>query len=130
MIVKGKTRSAEIFTDNIEKSAMKWISELCDHSAMESVPVVQMPDIHAGNLCDVGTAYPVTIYVNPDHVGAEIGCMISMRRLSCIISPADFALLDHRIREAVPTGSDICIRNSVKSTYLLWLTNLPTKYFN
>ncbi|TGX86544.1 RtcB family protein [Muribaculum intestinale] len=109
---------------------MKWIAELCDHPAMEGVPVVQMPDVHADSLCNVGAVYPVAIYVNPDHVGAEIGCMISMRRLSCIISPADFALLDHRIREAVPTGSDICIRNSVKSTYLLWLTNLPTKYFN
>ena len=32
---------------------MKWISELCDHSAMESVPVVKMPDVHAGSLCDV-----------------------------------------------------------------------------
>lgn len=109
---------------------MKWIAELCDHPAMEGVPVVQMPDVHAGSLCNVGAVYPVAIYVNPDHVGADIGCTISMHHFSGIVTPGHFALLDHRIREAVIMGSDICVRNSVKSTNLLWLTNLPTKYFN
>ncbi len=130
MIINGQTTSAEIFTDNIEQSALDWITELCNHPAMEGVPIVQMPDVHAGSLCNVGTAYPIGTYVNPDHIGVDIGCTISMHRLSFAVNPNDFPLLDHRIREAVPTGSDICIGNSVKSTDLLWLTNLPTKYFN
>lgn len=72
-----------------------------------------MPDVHAGNSCNVGTAYPIGPYVNPDHVGVDIGCTISMHRLSAPISPEAFALLDHRIREAVPTGTDICAKNSL-----------------
>ena len=65
MIIQGKSTSAEIFTDNIEESALEWLTQLCDHPAMEGVDIVQMPDVHAGNLCNVGTAYPIGSYVNP-----------------------------------------------------------------
>lgn len=123
MIIKGKTTSAEIFTDNIEPSALDWVKELCDHPAMEGVPVVQMPDVHAGSSCNVGTAYPIGPYVNPDHIGADIGCTISMHRLSAAVSPDDFALLDHRIREAIPTGTDICQKNSLNEKELFRFLN-------
>ena len=61
IIINGKTTSAENFTDNIEKPALDWITELCDLQAMEGVPVVQIPDVHAGTACNVGTAYPIGI---------------------------------------------------------------------
>ncbi|MDE6510268.1 MAG: hypothetical protein K2K99_08760, partial [Muribaculaceae bacterium] len=77
MIIKGKTTSVEIFTDNIEQAALDWITELCDHPAMENVPIVQMPDVHAGTLCNVGTAYSIGMYLNPDHGGVDIVCTIS-----------------------------------------------------
>ena len=92
MIIKGKSTEALIFTDNIEEEAVKWIKELCDQEAMAGIPVVQMPDVHSGNGCNVGTAYPVGEYVNPDHVGGDIGCTISMHRLSSPLSGRDFAL--------------------------------------
>lgn len=123
MIIKGKNTSAEIFTDNIEESALEWLTKLCDHPAMEGVPVVQMPDVHAGNLCNVGTAYPIGMYVNPDHVGVDIGCTISMHRLSCGVNAEDFQLLDHRIREAIPTGMDICQKNSLNEKELFRFLN-------
>lgn len=113
MIIQGKTTSAEIFTDNIEDSALNWVTDLCDHPAFEGIGIVQMPDVHAGNTCNVGTAYPIGMYVNPDHVGVDIGCTISMHRLSTTVNPDDFPLLNHRIREIVPTGTDICPKNSL-----------------
>lgn len=123
MIIKGKTTSAEIFTDNIEQPAIKWVTELCDHPAMEGVPIVQMPDVHAGNKCNVGTAYPIGLYANPDHVGADIGCTISMHRLSCTVNPGDFHLLDYRIRETIPLGNEICIKNSLNEKELFRFLN-------
>ncbi|MDE6416589.1 MAG: RtcB family protein [Duncaniella sp.] len=111
MIVKGKTATAEIFTDNIEEAAMDWIIDLCDQPAMEGRRVVLMPDVHAGNGCNVGTAYAVGAYVNPDHVGGDIGCTVSMHRLSATVNPDDFPLLDHRIRECIPMGTEICDAN-------------------
>lgn len=85
---------------------------------MEGVPIVQMPDVHAGSSCNVGTAYPIGMYVNPDHVGVDIGCTISMHRLSFAVNPNDFPLLDHRIREAIPTGKEICAKNSLNEKEL------------
>lgn len=123
MIIKGKTTSAEIFTDNIEDSAMQWVTELCDHPAMAGVPIVQMPDVHAGNSCNVGTAYAIGSCVNPDHIGVDIGCTVSMHRLSAKVDPADFALLDHRIREVIPTGTDICAKNSLNEKELFRFLN-------
>ncbi|MDE5874273.1 MAG: RtcB family protein [Muribaculaceae bacterium] len=118
MIITGKSTSAEIFTENIEEEALSWLNALCDNPAMDGVPVVQMPDVHAGNLCNVGTAYPIGMYVNPDHVGVDIGCTISTHRLSCNVKPEDYALLDHRIREAIPTGIGICQKNSLNEKEL------------
>lgn len=123
MTIIGKTTTAEIFTDNIEDPALDWIKDLCDQPAMEGVPIVQMPDVHAGNNCNVGTAYPIGPYVNPDHVGVDIGCTISMHRLSANVTPGDFALLDHRIREVIPTGNDICAKNSLNEKELFRFLN-------
>ena len=123
MIITGKTTNAEIFTDNIEDAALQWVTELCDHPAFEGVPVVQMPDVHAGNSCNVGTAYPIGQYVNPDHVGVDIGCTVSMHRLSKKINPEDFELLDHRIRDIIPTGNEICTKNSLNEKELFKFLN-------
>lgn len=123
MIIDGKTTSAEIFTDNIEEAALNWVTQLCDHPAMAGTHIVQMPDVHAGNSCNVGTAYPIGAYVNPDHVGVDIGCTISMHKLSATVNPDDYALLDHRIREAVPTGKNICSKNSLNEKELFKFLN-------
>ncbi len=113
MIIQGEHSSAEIFTDNMEEAALDWVKAQCDHPAFDGVRIVQMPDVHAGNSCNVGTAYRIGTFVNPDHVGVDIGCTISMHRLSAPINSDDFSLLDHRIREVVPTGTDICAKNSL-----------------
>ena len=108
MIIEGKTTKAEIFTENIDVTAINWVKELCDHKAFSGIKIVQMPDVHAGNTCNVGTAYHIGAYLNPEHIGTDIGCTISMHRLSSPISPEDFEILDHKIREVIPTGKNIC----------------------
>lgn len=123
MIVRGKTTSAEIFTDNIEAAALEWIKDLCDHPAMLGASIVQMPDVHAGSSCNVGTAYRIGAYVNPAHVGVDIGCAVSIHRLSATVDATDFALLDHRIREAIPVGNEICSKNSLNEKELFRYLN-------
>ena len=121
--ISGKYTSAYIFTENIEAAALQWVKEQCDHPAFEGVKIVQMPDVHAGNSCNVGTAYRIGAYVNPDHVGVDIGCTISMHRLSCAVAPEVFTLLDHKIREAIPTGTEICEKNSLNEKELFRFLN-------
>ena len=86
MTISGKYAAAEIFTDNIEEAALQWVKEQCNHPAFEGIRILQMPDVHAGNSCNVGTVYKIGTYVNPDHVGVDIGCTISMHRLSSVIN--------------------------------------------
>ena len=123
MLISGKYATAEIFTENIEDAALQWVREQCDHHAFEGVRILQMPDVHAGNACNVGTVYRIGAYVNPDHVGVDIGCTISMHKLSAAMNPDDFALLDHRIRETVPTGTEICEKNSINEKNLFRFLN-------
>ena len=123
MTVTGQYTSAEIFTGNIEDAALQWVKEQCGHPAFDGVKIVQMPDVHAGNSCNVGTAYRIGAYLNPDHVGVDIGCTISMHKLSSAVTPEDFALLDHRIREAIPTGMEICKKNSLNEKELFRILN-------
>lgn len=123
MTISGKYAAAEIFTDNIEEAALQWVKEQCNHPAFEGIRILQMPDVHAGNSCNVGTVYKIGTYVNPDHVGVDIGCTISMHRLSETVNLADFPLLDHRIRETVPTGTEICGKNSINEKDLFRFLN-------
>ncbi len=118
MIIEGKITRAEIFTEDIETPALEWVRALCDHPAFAGVKIVQMPDVHAGTSCNVGTAYPIGAYVNPDHVGVDIGCTVSMHRLSVPVKKDDIALIDHRIREVIPSGADICPKNSLNEKEL------------
>ena len=123
MVISGQYTSAKIFAENIEEAALQWVQAQCDHPTFESVKIVQMPDVHAGNSCNVGTAYRIGAYVNPDHVGVDIGCTISMHRLSFLVAPEDYALLNHKIREAIPTGMEICGKNSINEKELFRFLN-------
>jgi len=123
MEIKGKYTLVTIFADYIETQAKEFIQSLCDHPAMSGIYTTQMPDVHAGNGCNVGTAYRIGTYVNPDHVGVDIGCTISMHKLSSIIASEDFALFDHRVREVIPTGMEICEKNSLNEKELFRFLN-------
>ena len=112
-IINGKNASAVIFAAEIEAEAIAFVEGLCDSPAMAGSRIAQMPDVHHGKDCNVGTVYTVGNYLNPSHIGGDIGCAVSMHGLSVPVSSDGFALLDHRIREAIPTGIEICSKNNL-----------------
>lgn len=121
--IKGKYTHAAVYAEHFEPAAREFVESLTNHPAFEGVRIVQMPDVHAGNGCNVGTAYPVRGYANPDHVGVDIGCTIAMHRLSAPLSPEQYALFDHRVREAIPTGAEICAKKGVNDKDLFKFLN-------
>ncbi len=125
--IKGQYTDAVVYTDEIEETARGFVEAMTNHPAFEGVRIAQMPDVHAGKGCNVGTAYPVQGYVNPDHVGVDIGCTISMHRLSSPLAPEQFALFDHRVREAIPTGMNICDKKAINDKELF---KFLTKEYN
>ena len=44
-----------------------------------------------GKFLQCGPAYRIGAYLNPNHVGVDIGCTISMHRLSSLVAQEDFA---------------------------------------
>lgn len=46
-----------------------------------------------------------------------------MHRLSVPANPEDFPILDHRIREAIPMGTEICAKNSLNEKELFRFLN-------
>lgn len=121
--IKGKYAEAVVYAEDFEDTALQFVEQLCDHPAMAGIRIAQMPDLHAGKGCNVGTAYPVNGYVNPDHVGVDIGCTISMHRLSKPLKPKLFELFDHRVREAIPMGIEICAKKVVNDKDLFRFLN-------
>ena len=57
--IKGKYADAVVYAEDFEDTARLFVERLCDHPAMAGIRIAQMPDVHAGKGCNVGTAYPV-----------------------------------------------------------------------
>ena len=105
--ITGKYTSAKIFTDVVEEEAISQVYEMCNHPAFKESKLRFMPDIHCGSACTIGTAAELTEFVNPAHVGGDIGCSISSVFYNKKIDKETYPLLEHRIRKVIPPGFDI-----------------------
>lgn len=103
----GKYTKAFIYADTIEDECISQVYELINHPAFKDSNVRIMPDTHTGaNIC-IGFTAPLRDYVDPNHIGVDIGCSMTSLELSKCLSPDDYANFEHKVRNAVPTGYDI-----------------------
>lgn len=103
MIIEGKYTRAVVHTDNVEDAAIKQIQEIVDSPAFDGQTVHYMPDVHAGNGCTVGFTATLGDYVNPSHIGGDIGCMVSHMVMSGPLPAEKYAEFEHKVRNAVPS---------------------------
>jgi RNA-splicing ligase RtcB len=73
-VVFGKYNFANVFTNNVEQSALEQILELCNQDAFRGELIRIMPDVHAGKGCTIGTTMTISDKVVPSMVGVDIGC--------------------------------------------------------
>ena len=102
MEIKGKYVTAIVHTDNVEQAALEQIQQIVDCPAFEGQSVHYMPDVHAGMNCTVGFTAGLGEYVNPLHIGSDIGCMVSHMVLSNMIPVEKYADFEHKVRQAIP----------------------------
>lgn len=102
MKVKGRYNKAKIFTDVIEKSALRQVRKMCDYSPFRWSKIRIMPDVHAGAGCTIGTTMTIWDKVVPNMVGVDIGCGMAVAQLK--EREIDFAALDAFIRQNIPAG--------------------------
>ena len=107
MEIKGKYTTAVVHTDNIEQEAIDQINEIVNCRAFEGQTVHYMPDVHAGMHSTVGFTSTLGDYINPQHLGGDLGCTVSMLLLEREVPENKYAEFEHRLRKEIPMGSEI-----------------------
>ena len=97
----------KIFTTTIEDAALDMINAIAEHPYFENQKIRIMPDTHAGNAIVVGFTCPVGQYLNPEHVGSDIGCGIETELFDKLLPAEQFPLFEQRVRNAIPMGKDL-----------------------
>lgn len=118
--IKGKyCKDVEVFTDNVEESALSTIYSMANCKAFEGKKIRIMPDVHNGNGTVVGLSYNIDIEdenetVNPDYIGCDIGCSVTGTFFDKAIKVEDIAEFEYKIRNAVPFGNDINSKKKIE----------------
>lgn len=100
-------KDCKVFTDNIEPQALETIQKLLDNPVTEGKPVRIMPDTHDGKGIVIGFTMPVGEWVNPNHIGVDIGCGMLCAEIESTITPDMYIDIDQHIREVVPMGFEV-----------------------
>lgn len=100
-------KDCKVFTDNIEPQALETIQKLLDNPVTENQPVRIMPDTHDGKGIVIGFTMPMGEWVNPNHIGVDIGCGMLCARIGSTITPDMYIDIEQRIREVVPMGFEL-----------------------
>ena len=109
---RRKTTSAEIFTDNIEQSALDWVTDYATIRQWRACLSCKCLRCPCRQLMPMGTAYPIGMYVNPDHIGVDIGFTLSRCVFRVPPTPTTFRCSTTVFARAIPTGTEICPKNS------------------
>lgn len=127
--IQGKyCKDAKIFAENVEEEALRQVYENCDSPAFEGARIRLMPDCHAGAGCNVGFSVRLGRYVNPNHIGVDIGCRMTCVELSSPIKPEDYKLVEHRIKTQIPFGFNVNDETLGKTERKEFLKFLNTEY--
>ena len=97
-------KDCKIFTDNVEPQALATIQTLLNNPVTENKPVRIMPDTHDGKGIVIGFTMPMGEWVNPCHIGVDIGCGMLCAEIKNTITPDMYIDIDRCIREVIPMG--------------------------
>ena len=103
----GKYTTAEMFANTIEEGVYNQIYDIINSPAFQGKRVLLMPDVHVGASGPCGLVAEIGDYICPEHIGVDIGCSVTMLFLNKKISREKLALLEHRIKKAIPMGFNL-----------------------
>lgn len=106
--LKGKyCKDCKIMIDDVEEEAMSLIYGINDSTAFDEAKIRIMPDVHSGKGIVIGFTSNLTKFVNPSHVGCDIGCGIETIIFDKRLDKENYALFEHRVKKEIPTGFSI-----------------------
>lgn len=105
--LKGKyCTDCRVFIDEIEETALGLIQDILDSPAFAGAKIRIMPDTHAGKGIVIGFTSQLSDYINPDHVGVDIGCTIDSWFTGTRADSVDLVRLEADIRCRVKFGME------------------------
>ena len=122
--IKGKyCKDVKVFTDNVEETAIATLYRIADSKAYDGSKVRIMPDVHSG-IGDsvIGFSCPIDIengYVNPQTVGCDLGCTVSLHIYDKPILEDKIPEFEHKIKKVIPFGFDINKQTKIDVKYLI-----------
>ena len=106
--LQGKyCQDCKIFTDNVEEEAVALVQTMLEHSAFTDSHIRIMPYVHMGKGITIGFSAPLGRFVNPNHVGVDIGCTVSTMELSTVVPEDKYPEFEQLIAKVIPTGHSI-----------------------
>ena len=87
----------KIFVDNPEERLLEQINDVVSSSAFDNQKVRIMPDSHVGSGICIGFTSTLGEYVNPEHIGTDIGCSVTVLELDGIIPQDKYSEFDRRV---------------------------------
>lgn len=113
LTIKGKYTSATIYADTYEEECISQIYDIINNPAFDKQTVCLMPDMHVGASGPCGLVATIGDYVCPQHIGVDIGCSVSMLKLSAPIRNEDIPLFEKRVKDRIPMGMTIHEKNKI-----------------
>ena len=127
----GKYTNAKIFADTIEEGVFQQVYDIINCKAFEGQKVVCMPDVHVGKSGPCGLVSTIGNYVNPNHVGVDIGCRVSMIILDKCLPKDKYVEFERNLRKSIPTGFNINKKTVFEEKeFYKFLTNGFNRYRN
>ena len=94
----------KIFVDNPDERLLEQINEIVSSSAFNDQKVRIMPDSHVGSGICIGFTSTLGEYVNPEHIGTDIGCSVTALELDGVIPEDKYSEFDRKVRKEIPIG--------------------------
>lgn len=117
--LKGKyNKDCKIFLDEVEEGAIELVLTILNQEISKGVKVRIMPDTHVGKGIVIGFTMPMTMMVNPNYIGVDIGCSVSSYKLNRRFSTEELPEVDKAIRQAVPMGNNIHTSNNLNNAWV------------
>jgi len=108
LALKGKyCKDCIIYTEDVDEGAVNLVGSLLGNPLFRDSKIRVMPDVHLGVGSVIGFTCPVTSFINPQHVGLDIGCGIDLELFDRPLDKKSYALFEHRLCKEIPTGFNI-----------------------
>lgn len=112
--LNGKYTDAVIMIDDIEEGVFEQVYSIINSPTSKGLKVVIQPDTHVGNSICIGFSMELGDYLNPSHIGVDIGCGMASAKFSKD-TKINLEKIDTLVRERIPMGFNLQERNRLKT---------------